>query len=98
MDFKKLNIASIEINDSVKTSKDITIKPCNYFYTPILYVPFGISEYKNSYSLNLQLRDIKNNKELNYQGMRGWELVSTYPKGHNSNTVFFVFKRELKDK
>ena len=34
---------------------------------------------------------IENNKELNHQGMRGWELVSTYPKGHNSNTVFFVF-------
>ena len=40
---------------------------------------------------------IKNNEELNYQGMRGWELVSTYPKGHNSNTVFFVFKREKKN-
>jgi hypothetical protein len=34
---------------------------------------------------------IENNKELNHQGMRGWELVSTYPRGHNSNTVFFVF-------
>jgi hypothetical protein len=40
----------------------------------------------------------ENNKRINYEGMRGWELVSTYPKGHNSNTVFFVFKRELKDK
>ena len=40
----------------------------------------------------------ENKKRLNYEGMRGWELVSTYPKGHNSNTVFFVFKRELKDK
>ena len=40
----------------------------------------------------------ENKKRLNYEGMRGWELVSTYPKGHNSSTVFFVFKRELKDK
>ena len=53
-------------------------------------------EYQN---ILLDPKDANENKKrLNYEGMRGWELVSTYPKGHNSNTVFFVFKRELKDK
>ena len=53
-------------------------------------------EYQN---ILLDPKDANENKKrLNYEGMRGCELVSTYPKGHNSNTVFFVFKRELKDK
>ena len=53
-------------------------------------------EYQN---ILLDPKDANENKKrLNYEGLRGWELVSTYPKGHNSNTVFFVFKRELKDK
>ena len=64
MNFNKLNINELILKDSVKTSKDIIIQPSNYFYTPRLYVPFGISEYKNAYSLNLQLRNINENDEL----------------------------------
>jgi len=53
-------------------------------------------EYQN---ILLDPRDpIENKERLNYEGMRGWELVSTYPKGPGANTIFFVLKRELKDK
>ena len=53
-------------------------------------------EYQN---ILLDPRDpIENKERLNYEGMKGWELVSTYPKGHGANTIFFVLKRELKDK
>ena len=64
MDFRNLNLDNIEIEDSVSTSKEITIEGGNYFYTPIMHVPFGIENYKTTYSMNLQFRNIKQNQEL----------------------------------
>ena len=64
MNFNKLNINELILKDSIKNSKDIIIQPFNSFYTPKVYVPFGISEYKKSFSLNLQLRHLNNNDEL----------------------------------
>ena len=64
MDFKDLNLDSIELEDSVSTSKEINIEGGNYFYTPKMYVPFGLENYKTTYSLNLQFRNIKENDKL----------------------------------
>ena len=64
MEFTNLNLDSLELEDSVSTSKDINIEGGNYFYTPKMYVPFGIENYKTTYSINLQFRNIKENDEL----------------------------------
>lgn len=65
MDFKNVVIDKITLNDSVKSSFDIRYndKPL-YIYSPKLYIPFGIENYKNSYSLSLQLRNIDNYENL----------------------------------
>lgn len=35
----------------------------------------------------LDPKDANENKErLNYEGMNGWELISTYPKGQGANS------------
>ena len=64
MNFTDLNLDSIEIEDSVSSSKEINIEGGNYFYTPKMYVPFGVENYKTTYSMNLQFRNIKDNEEL----------------------------------
>ena len=64
MKFTDLNLDNIELEDSVSTSEEIIIEGGNYFYTPIMHVPFGIENYKNTYSMNLQFRTIKDNDNL----------------------------------
>ena len=64
MEFSNLNLDNIELEDSVSSSKEITIEGGNYFYTPTMYVPFGLENYKTTYSMNLQFRNIKVNEEL----------------------------------
>tara|TARA_B100000963_G_C22325980_1_gene536437 strand:- start:9 stop:509 length:501 start_codon:yes stop_codon:yes gene_type:complete len=64
MDFNKIDIDSIKLEDSVKTSLDIVTNNGNMFYTPIMYMPFEIEEYRNNYSLNLQFRNIDSNPDL----------------------------------
>ena len=64
MNFKDLNLDSLELEDSVSSSKEIIIEGGSYFYTPTMYVPFGIENYKTSYSMNLQFRNIKNDSNL----------------------------------
>ena len=46
MEFKNLNLDNIELEDSVSSSKEISIEGGNYFYTPTMYVPFGLENYK----------------------------------------------------
>jgi len=64
MNFRNLNPNVIELEDSVSSSKEITIEGGNYFYTPTMYVPFGMENYKTTYSMNLQFRNIKENEDL----------------------------------
>tara|TARA_B100001027_G_C16181491_1_gene291685 strand:+ start:141 stop:638 length:498 start_codon:yes stop_codon:yes gene_type:complete len=64
MEFKDLNLDNIDLEDSVSSSKEINIEGGNYFYTPTMYVPFGIENYKTTYSINLQFRNINVNREL----------------------------------
>lgn len=64
MNFRDIDIEKVTLEDSVKTSLDIKINNGNLFYTPIMYIPFGLEEYKNSYSMNLQFRNIDNEIEL----------------------------------
>jgi len=64
MNFTDLNLDSIDIEDNVLTSNEIKIEGGNYFYTPKMYVPFGLENYKTTYSMNLQFRNIKDNQEL----------------------------------
>ena len=64
MDYNKIDIDSIKLEDSVKTSLDIVTNNGNMFYTPIMYMPFEIEEYRNNYSLNLQFRNIDSNPDL----------------------------------
>ena len=64
MEFKDLNLDNIKLKDSVSSSKEIIIEGGNYFYTPTMYVPFGLENYKTTYSINLQFRNIKVDKVL----------------------------------
>lgn len=64
MNFKDLNLDSLELEDSVSSSKEILLEGGSFFYTPTMYVPFGIENYKNNYSMNLQFRNIKNDTNL----------------------------------
>ena len=64
MKFTNLNLDNIKLEDSVSSSKDIIIEGGNYFYTPKMFIPFGLDIYNNSHSINLQFRNIKENKEL----------------------------------
>ena len=64
MDYNKIDIDSIKLEDSVKPSLDIVTNNGNMFYTPIMYMPFEIEEYRNNYSLNLQFRNIDSNPDL----------------------------------
>ena len=64
MKFTDLNLDNIKLEDSVSSSKDISIEGGNYFYTPRMYVPFGLENYKKTYSMNLQFRHIKENSEM----------------------------------
>ena len=64
MEFTDLNLDNIDIEDNILKSKEIKIEGGNYFYTPKMYVPFGIENYKTTYSMNLQFRNIKENQEL----------------------------------
>ena len=59
-----LTVDNIKLKDSVSSSKEIIIEGGNYFYTPTMYVPFGLENYKTTYSINLQFRNIKVDKEL----------------------------------
>ena len=64
MKYNDINIESIKLEDSVKTSLDIKTNVGNMFYTPQMYIPFGLEEYKNSYTINLQFRNIDETPEL----------------------------------
>ena len=64
MNFDKIDIDSIRLEDSVKTSLDIVTNNGNMFYSPVMYMPFEIEEYKNNYTLNLQFRNIDNEPDL----------------------------------
>ena len=65
MNYNNIDIDSISLEDSVKTSLDIKLNGGgNLFYSPVMHIPFGLEEYKNSYSLNLQFRNIDENPEL----------------------------------
>jgi hypothetical protein len=64
MNFNNIDIDSIKLEDSVKTSLDIVTNNGNMFYSPIMYMPFEIEEYRNNYSLNLQFRNIDSNPDL----------------------------------
>jgi len=64
MNFRDIEVENIKLEDSVKTSLDIKTTSGNLFYTPIMYVPFGLEEYRNSYSMNLQFRNIDSEVEL----------------------------------
>lgn len=57
MDFSKYNIENIKLKASIKDSYEIIYDDSQIqIQTPILYIPFGIEEYYNSFNLNLQLR------------------------------------------
>ena len=64
MNFNNIDIDTITLEDSVKTSLDIVTNNGNMFYSPIMYMPFEIEEYRNNYSLNLQFRNIDSNPAL----------------------------------
>jgi hypothetical protein len=64
MNYKNIDTDKIILEDGIKTSLDIKTNSGNMFYTPVMYLPFGLEEYKNSYSLNLQFRNIDDNEEL----------------------------------
>ena len=64
MNFNNIDIDTITLEDSVKTSLDIVTNNGNMFYSPIMYMPFEIEEYRNNYSLNLQFRNIDSNPDL----------------------------------
>ena len=58
MDYTNIDISQIKLNPSLKDSYDIDYQGSHiYLETPLLYIPFGIEKFYNSYSLNLQLRE-----------------------------------------
>lgn len=63
MSFNKIKLDELKLEDSVSQSKEIILNN-NTFYTPKIYVPFGLENYKSSFSMNFQLRNIKKDEEL----------------------------------
>jgi hypothetical protein len=64
MKYSEIEIDSIKLEDSIKTSLDIVTNNGNMFYTPVMYMPFEIENYKNNYTLNLQFRNIDSDPDL----------------------------------
>ena len=64
MTFDKIDIDTLRLEDSIKTSLDIVTNNGNMFYSLIMYMPFEIEEYRNNYSLNLQFRNIDSNPRV----------------------------------
>jgi hypothetical protein len=65
MKFEDIDINNITLEKSVKTSYDIKFNGNSIeFWTPELYVPFGIESKFNNYFLNLELKGDNNNIKL----------------------------------
>ena len=65
MKFEDIDIKNITLEKSVKTSYDIKFNGNSIeFWTPKLYIPFGIESKFNNYFLNLQLKGDNNNIKL----------------------------------
>ena len=65
MKFEDIDINNITLEKSVKTSYDIRFNGCSIeFWTPKLYIPFGIESKFNNYFLNLELKGDSNSIKL----------------------------------
>ena len=65
MKFEDIDIKNIVLEKSVKTSYDIKFNGnLIEFWTPKLYVPFGIESKYNNYFLNLEIKGDSNNIQL----------------------------------
>ena len=65
MKFEDIDIKNITLEKSVKNSYDIKFNGNSIeFWTPELYVPFGIESKFNNYFLNLELKGDNNNIKL----------------------------------
>tara|TARA_B110000285_G_scaffold180357_1_gene203369 strand:+ start:504 stop:995 length:492 start_codon:yes stop_codon:yes gene_type:complete len=65
MKFEDIKFDNITIEKSVKTSFNIKLNNNTIdFWTPILYVPFGLEQKYNNYFLNLELKDDNKYVEL----------------------------------
>ena len=65
MKIEDIDINNIVLEKSVKTSYDIKFNGNSIeFWTPKLYVPFGIENKFNNYFLNLELKGDSNNIQL----------------------------------
>jgi hypothetical protein len=65
MKFEDIDINNIILEKSVKTSYDITYNGSSMnFWTPQLYVPFGLESKFNNYFLNLELKGDNNSVKL----------------------------------
>ena len=65
MKFEDIDINNIVLEKSVKTSYDIRLNGNSIeFWTPELYVPFGIETKFNNYFLNLELKGDNNSIQL----------------------------------
>jgi hypothetical protein len=75
MRFEDIDIKNIILEKSVKTSYDITYNGHSInFWTPQLYIPFGLESKFNNYFLNLELKCDNTNVKLFQYFIETFEL------------------------